>query len=243
MVDRHYTHPALVAIYDIFNDWGADREFYLSRAGTIPIRILEVGCGTGLIARRLAADGHDVTGLDPAPEMLAYARTAPDGAAVSWVCGVLAEFEAPPFDLIFMTGHAFQCMLSDDEIAAFFNAARRLLRPDGQLVFETRNPAVKPWENWTPAKSTQTKALPHGKSVTAWHDLQSVDENRVCFQSVYQFEDQSLTSESTLRFTTLDEVTAFAESAGLIVTDVFGDWDKKPFSFATPEIIVTLSRT
>ena len=243
MVDRHYTHPDLVAVYDIFNGWGADRAFYLSRAGTTPIRVLELGCGTGLISRRMAADGHDVTGLDPAPKMLAFARTAPGGAGVTWVCGVLAEFEAAPFDLIFMTGHAFQCMLSDDEITAFLRAASRLLRPDGQLVFETRNPAVKAWENWTPAKSTQTKALPNGKSVTAWHDLQSVGENRVCFQSVYQFEEQSLTSESTLRFTTLDEVAAFADKAGLAVTDVFGDWDKKPFSSAAPEIIVTIRQT
>ena len=37
-------------------------------------RILDVGCGTGYFTRRFAGAGHDVTGLDPDPAMLAYAR-------------------------------------------------------------------------------------------------------------------------------------------------------------------------
>jgi SAM-dependent methyltransferase len=37
-------------------------------------RILDVGCGTGYFTRRLAREGHHVTGLDPDPAMLAFAR-------------------------------------------------------------------------------------------------------------------------------------------------------------------------
>jgi ubiquinone/menaquinone biosynthesis C-methylase UbiE len=37
-------------------------------------RILDVGCGTGYFTRRLAREGHRVTGLDPDPAMLAFAR-------------------------------------------------------------------------------------------------------------------------------------------------------------------------
>ncbi|PJI91219.1 methyltransferase family protein [Yoonia maricola] len=242
MVDQHYTHPDLVAVYDVFNCWGADRAFYASLVGTTPLRILEVGCGTGLIARRIAEQGHDVTGLDPAPQMLEFARSAPGGQSVKWICGLLADFDAAPFDLIFMTGHAFQCMLLDDEITAFFRAARRLLRPEGRLVFETRNAAVKAWENWTPEQSTATKVLPNGRSVTAYHELQNVDVDVVSFRSVYQFPDQRITSDSTLRFTMLDEVTAFAQAEGLALLEVFGDWNKSPLKPTSPEIIMTLGQ-
>jgi SAM-dependent methyltransferase len=41
-----------------------------------PARVLEVGCGTGALARALAADGYDVLAIDPrAPEGAIFRRT------------------------------------------------------------------------------------------------------------------------------------------------------------------------
>ena len=45
--------------------WGADRG---------PLKVLDIGCGTGEVALRLAARGHAVTLLDPAEEMLRFAK-------------------------------------------------------------------------------------------------------------------------------------------------------------------------
>lgn len=45
--------------------WGADRG---------PLKVLDLGCGTGEVALRLAALGHAVTLLDPAEEMLSFAK-------------------------------------------------------------------------------------------------------------------------------------------------------------------------
>ncbi|MFJ8128582.1 class I SAM-dependent methyltransferase [Streptomyces hydrogenans] len=41
--------------------------------GPAPVRVLDVGCGTGEMTLRLAAAGHVVTGVDPNPRMLAVA--------------------------------------------------------------------------------------------------------------------------------------------------------------------------
>jgi SAM-dependent methyltransferase len=41
-----------------------------------PARVADVGCGTGISSRLLAARGHDVTGVDPNEPMLAHARAA-----------------------------------------------------------------------------------------------------------------------------------------------------------------------
>jgi SAM-dependent methyltransferase len=38
-------------------------------------RVLDVGCGTGYFTRRLSAEGYEVTGVDPDPAVLAYARS------------------------------------------------------------------------------------------------------------------------------------------------------------------------
>jgi SAM-dependent methyltransferase len=66
--------------YDAWYDtprgrWIGDAEYRLvSGLLGAPSTVLDVGCGTGWFARRLAADGARVTGLDPDEEALAFAR-------------------------------------------------------------------------------------------------------------------------------------------------------------------------
>jgi SAM-dependent methyltransferase len=51
-------------------------DFVLSQLPTTPARVLEVGCGKGDLARKLAAEGYDVTAIDPeAPEGRIFRRT------------------------------------------------------------------------------------------------------------------------------------------------------------------------
>jgi ubiquinone/menaquinone biosynthesis C-methylase UbiE len=57
--------------------WIGETEFRLIMGLLEPgpcARVLDVGCGTGYFTRRFVGEGHDVTGLDPDPAMLAYAR-------------------------------------------------------------------------------------------------------------------------------------------------------------------------
>ncbi len=241
MPDLHYTDPDLVALYDTFNGWSDHRAHYANLPGPAPNRVLEVGCGTGLIARAIAKDGHDVTGLDPAWPMLDFAASAPGGMDVKWVCGTITDYQTPPFDLIFMSGHAFQCILTDAEIMAFFSAARRLMHPGARLAFETRNPAARAWERWVPEASTVTRTLPDGQQVTQWHDVEKVTGAMVTFKSFYQFPDRQLISESVLRFADLPTLTQLAEGAGLRVVHAHGDWDGSHFAPRSPEIIMTLA--
>ena len=60
-----YTDPRLVALYDLFNAGDQDFAFYACVIGAARQRILDLGCGTGTFARRLAAAGHDVVAIDP----------------------------------------------------------------------------------------------------------------------------------------------------------------------------------
>lgn len=62
MLDQHYLDERLVKIYDHDSPWNAERDFYLSLIKQPGSRILEVGCGTGLICNELAKAGHQVTG-------------------------------------------------------------------------------------------------------------------------------------------------------------------------------------
>src|ERR1044072_3441394 len=85
MPDKHYENSKLVEIYDLDSPWSIDRNFYLSLAGMPPQKILDLGCGTGLLTDAYAVQGHEVTGVDPSPAMLEAARRKPHGHQIEWV--------------------------------------------------------------------------------------------------------------------------------------------------------------
>jgi SAM-dependent methyltransferase len=96
-------------------------------------RALDLGTGTGTVARGLAARGLVVTGVDPAQALMAEAETL-DRAAGVFVAYREGRAEAPPveasaFDLV----TAGQCWHWFDRAAAA-GAARRALRPGGRIV-------------------------------------------------------------------------------------------------------------
>ena len=176
MADVSYSDPRLAAVYDALNPAGEDTAFYLEMAGRMPRTILDMGCGTGQVAVELARLGHRVTAADPAGAMLAIARARPGGGAVDWIESDAAGLALEAcFDLIFMTGHVFQVFLTDKDIGAALRNLRRHLAPEGRLVFETRNPALRPWQGWTRRQTRRQMNIPGVGPVEVHYDVTFAD--------------------------------------------------------------------
>lgn len=80
--------PRTVALYDGDNPDGPDHDYYRSLASVHGTRrILDLGCGTGILTVTLAAPGRVVVGVDPSPAMITYARQRSGAAGVAWVEG------------------------------------------------------------------------------------------------------------------------------------------------------------
>jgi len=239
MADAHYELRELAALYDIECVWSEDRAFYLKLAGSEPITILEIGCGTGMVARAMAEAGHRVTGIDPAAAMLEVGRTSAFGDRVRWLQGTAQDFSVEErFDLVFMTGHAFQVLLGDDDIRQSLANIRRHLVPGGVFAFETRNPAL-PWE--TLFEEADTLATEAGPVPIEWRVLWRRGEF-VRFDTHYQLPDGERISESTLRFLPLDRLREFLMEAGFEIQSLYGDWDKSTFDPETSQEIILLAR-
>lgn len=89
-------------------------------------RVLEVGCGTGALARRLGASGFEVTALDLAPSDPRPAR------GVTVVESDFLAFDAEPFDAIVFSSSLHHINPLERAIAH----AARLLVPSGLLVVD-----------------------------------------------------------------------------------------------------------
>ena len=124
--DEVFEDEFLASLYDYFNTWDACDEFYLDLARAIGGRVLDLGCGTGMLACRIAQEGFSVTGADPAEGMLRVARSRMGTERVSWIKAEAQTLRLPTrFDLIYMTGHAFQALLTDDDAIAVLRVNQR----------------------------------------------------------------------------------------------------------------------
>ena len=127
-------------LYDaIVADWPGEIDFYLELAVETRDRglpVLEVGCGTGRIALRLAAAGVTVAGFDLSPEMLAVAQGKSSGVTnIRWIEADMRAFDlGETFGLVIVPGHAFQNLnIVEDQLAALA-CIRRHLADGGLLV-------------------------------------------------------------------------------------------------------------
>ena len=238
MLCASYGDARLAAVYDALNPPGAHTAFYLDLAGDSPVRVLDLGCGTGLLACEFAARGHDVTGADPAAAMLDVARRRPGGGLVRWIGADAAGLPAGTgFDLVVMTGHVFQIFLDDDDVRTALGAVRQHLAPGGRVAFETRNPAVREWAEWN-ARETRQHVDAGGVTADVHYDIRSVAGELVTYETCFRFAgDDTVTVPETLRFMDQDQVAAFLADAGLTHVTWYGDWDRSPVTPASPEII------
>jgi len=237
VADHLFADVRLAALYDLFCGRRTDFEFYFKWVMSAK-SVLDVGCGTGALLHMARDAGHKgrLCGLDPAPGMLAQARKRGD---IEWTLGDLSSVQFDrDFDLVVMTGHAFQVLVGDDEIHSALAAIHRALTDNGRFAFETRNPLVREWERWTPDKSAEVTDS-DGTVVRLSREVQSVSGDTVSFRHTFASPgwEKPQMSRSTLRFLDAGRLSAFLSDAGLKVEKQFGDWDGSPFTASSPEII------
>lgn len=222
MPDAKFADPRLAPLYDLFDSDRRDLDAYVAIVEELGARrILDIGCGTGVLALMLAARGCDVIGVDPAAASLAVARAKPGAGKVRFIDGDATELPPLQVDLATMTGNVAQVFLSDDEWLATLAGIRDALRPGGRVVFESRDPARRVWEQWRRDWTPQRIELPGVGVIESWGEVTRVEGQFVTFDGAVTFPDGTVVpTSSTLRFRERGDIEATLTAAGFQVDEV-----------------------
>ncbi|PRY26697.1 methyltransferase family protein [Aliiruegeria haliotis] len=238
MAEPLYNDARIASFYDLENRWAPDFDLCTALADGAG-SVLDLGCGTGELAAALAP-GRRVVGVDPAPAMLAIAASRPGGGAVTWIEGDARKLSlGGTFELVLLTGHAFQVFLTEADQLAVLKTIRDHLAPGGQFIFDTRNAALQPWEHW---QKNDRKRLTHPElgPVTIWTET-TFDAARSVARYVKHFHiestGQTLSAPSEIRFDDQPHIADVLARSGLAPTRWLGDWYGTDWRPDSPEII------
>ncbi len=184
--------------------------------------------------------------------MLDLARRRSYATDVQWIEGDVSKLRDVQADLAIMTGHVAQFFLDDERWQAALTAIHEALRPGGHLAFESRNPLVQPWADgqtgshidWPTETSRRLVDDPVAGQVEWWTEILGVNGTRMRYEIHYLFarSAEELESVGELVFRTQAELERSLADAGFSTERVFGDWDGRPASAGSRELIFVARR-
>ncbi|UUW90320.1 class I SAM-dependent methyltransferase [Pimelobacter simplex] len=233
------------ASYDELNPADDDHRFYERLALAHGARdAVDLGCGTGSLARRWAGHGLRVHAVDPDPAMIRVAAGRGDVAGrVAWTVGYSDVLATGSADLVVMTGHVAQVFVEDVAWSAVLADAGRALRLGGLLAFEFRHPQARAWEGWTRAATLRIVETGDGP-VEFWHETVEVDLPRVAYDTFTRnlATGEVVAHRDVLAFRSPDAIAASLAAAGFAVDRLRGSWDGAPVTPRSVELIVCATR-
>ena len=167
-------------------------EWINARAALAGKKVIDIGCGGGILAESMARKGATVTGIDLSEKALKVAdlHSLESGVAVRYqmiAAEAMAEAEAGQYDVV-------TCMEMLEHVpdpAAIVKAAATLVKPGGKVFFSTLNRNPKSWLFAIVGAEYMLRMLPKGT-----HDY--------------------------AKFITPSELSQFAREAGLLVDGLKG---------------------
>jgi 2-polyprenyl-3-methyl-5-hydroxy-6-metoxy-1,4-benzoquinol methylase len=220
-------------------------QFYTDLACEIDGPVLDIACGTGLVALPIAARGLPVTGVDLARPMLAYARVKAQQQGLS-IDLIEADARQLHFDkqfsFIFLTGNAFQAFLQRTDQVRLLASVKRHLAPHGVFAFETRNPSGHDLNNQPEEELWFTYQNVQGQSVNVSGTQRYDPLTQTMHWTTYRRwsvsgKNRLTTTRIACRFTYPQELEALLHYNGFHVIAQYGGWNKEGLTVESEEII------
>jgi len=251
---NRYEDPWTAEIYDYEisdNSRTADVPFWLGLAAETGGPVLELACGTARVTIPLARAGHQITGLDTSPNMLAIARRKLDQeltdarARIHLGEGDMRDFSLDErFGLIIIPFSAFQVLLEREDQRRCLECCARHLARGGRLGIDVFHPKLSRLTAGAGVEETPEKFPgPEGMTVrvSAHTDYDIADQR---LRSRCRYERTAPGGETTISEHLLElhyffrfEMEWMLDACGFEVEALYGNFDRSEFTADSPEMI------
>ena len=215
---------------DIYDDWYHDLDPVFDvvefvRQFAEHTSVLELGVGTGRLAIPLAQSGLRVVGIDSSPAMLAALSAKPDGHLVEALLGhMVADMPDEQFGVVLLAYNTlFNLLTEPEQLECLVQAAKRLL-PGAHVIVDC----------FVPSDHLPKTVAPHvvrTVGATSVFSEATIDEaNQMMRGSFSESVGNGPARTWVVRYTTVEQIDAMANRAGLQVAQRWSSYAREPFS-------------
>lgn len=201
-----------------------------------PAKILDLCCGFGRHSVVLADKGYDVTGLDLSTRFLQKAQEKAD------LLGVNIKLERRDmrdiqhfneFDAVINLFTAFGFFNSESEDLKVLKGVAESLKPDGQFLIDTVNR-----DNVIHSLQTKRWNIDNGTVILEERFFDFFKSRLEIVHQLINNSGKKRRLESSFRLYTLTEMLDMFDRAGLVLTEVYGDFDGSLYLANSPRMIL-----
>ncbi|MCK5245282.1 methyltransferase domain-containing protein [Candidatus Bipolaricaulota bacterium] len=228
-------YSKLAEVYDV--GWGdfaeSTRTFVertLSTYGIESGRILELACGTGILAIHLAQSGHIVLGIDRSPEMVSIASMK--GRYVKGVEFSVADMRnldlEPEFDAALCMFDSLNYLTTLEEVSDALKSVSSNLRSNGVFIFDFNRPLIYSAHNGETLKR-------HVEDGILFQELHYEVAQRTA-RTVFRFPNGDVETHLQRAYE-LDEIVPLLKAADLSLENCYSDFSRRPVSSLSERLI------
>lgn len=231
-------------MYQSFIDYDEEYQYYkqllTSRSS---MNILEIGCGTGQLARRFIGDGFAYTGIDVSMAMLEYARK--ELPAHHFHQMDMRDIKLDDqFDGVIITARSISYILTNMDVLATFQSVKKVMHGNGTLIFDFIDarsfiPSIR--ENEIISHEVEIDNIRYRREsvfnkhvATSWNWIWK----STFYKEVHGRYQQIGTDDAELRTFTADELDIFLRLAGFRIDQIF---DRRVYAFDTKVIMAVVA--
>lgn len=205
--------------------------------------VLDICCGTGEHAVRMARFGYEVTGVDQSQDMLDIAvyKAIRSGLPIDFICrDIFGLGIKEKFEVAYCLGYTFLYMTTDSDVRRFFKAVRNALISGGlflvdfinglslskdfdkdEFIYQHKNATIRQHDRWRLDRKRGVKHLDFEYEITD-------SEGRV----------QRISAEEDLRIFYDDDVQVLLFGCGFTNVESFGDYTLERERADAPYILI-----